>query len=347
MSEFESLLNSLHAGGELDSEGVFTIDMEQAMQKMAQFALPHPALGVLKLVQSGVAAGAGRIEVEVSRSLVQVKHDGKAPTESQLKNLFSYLFRKPTEKDKPLRDLAVAVSHALGHQVAGVEVSIEGYCQRWKTHQEVDTEDSPSTGNTLIRFTKGLKKVVKEFLDTPIPGPWSKPSLSEKSLVTDHCRCAPCTILLNDEEVTGSGKEQPVVLLVTLPEPGTPQFRAHPAAKTCHIVARGLEDGRLIFGADSLIRPGPHPGRLLASIAYQGDRGPLEVVFNQDGVDLEVRALGEQLKGPTTQARVVADGLPRDASDLRLVEGERLERRFTVIQRLTEQLSQRIDLEVP
>lgn len=341
MSEFERLLNSLHAGGELDSEGVFTVDMGKAMEKMAQFALPHPALGVLKLIQSAVATGASKIEVTVSRSLLQVEHDGRPPLESDLKRLFSFLFQKPSEKNRALRDLAVAVNHSLGHQVAWAEVITPTYHQRWLAHHEVETPEPGQTQGypVCVRIKKSLGKVVKDFLQTPLRGPWSKPTLSEESLILGHCRYGPCRIVFNEQPVSPEWHPFPVLLFITLPDSDRRQFLPHPGSKPFYIPARGIEDGRIIFGGESYIRPGLPQGALLASIGYLGEGGPLQVTFTQDGVDLEERVLAEVLTGPTTQARVVADGLPRDATDLRLVEGERLERRVTLLQRLTEELA--------
>lgn len=49
--------------GSLDSEGVFTLAQEKAVEKLSSFQLPRPEAWILKLLQAAVASGADRLEV--------------------------------------------------------------------------------------------------------------------------------------------------------------------------------------------------------------------------------------------------------------------------------------------
>ncbi len=62
--EKDDFVKLQRSAGQLDSEGVFTIDERHALLKLGAFQLPKPATWVLKLVQAAVAAGAPHMRIK-------------------------------------------------------------------------------------------------------------------------------------------------------------------------------------------------------------------------------------------------------------------------------------------
>lgn len=52
MSRIHEFIDEQRTDGEVDSEGIFTIDRERAREKLARFALPHPEEFILKFIQA-------------------------------------------------------------------------------------------------------------------------------------------------------------------------------------------------------------------------------------------------------------------------------------------------------
>lgn len=68
----EELLDAHREGGDQGSEGVFTLDRELARRKLAESGLSEPDLGLLKLVQLGLSAGAQGVGLQLSADKVQL-----------------------------------------------------------------------------------------------------------------------------------------------------------------------------------------------------------------------------------------------------------------------------------
>lgn len=63
-SELEDFLQNLHARGQLDSTGEFTLSREKALDKLAAFLLPRPTAWASKVVQAVVLSGAPALAIK-------------------------------------------------------------------------------------------------------------------------------------------------------------------------------------------------------------------------------------------------------------------------------------------
>lgn len=112
MDDIDGFLASQRESGQIDSEGVFTIALEKARQKLGQFQLEDPSFYLLKVVQAAVGAGTSRIEVHRSKEKLELLFDAPSPLgtpEVMLRALGS-----PVEvSDGPLRWLAIGFNSAL------------------------------------------------------------------------------------------------------------------------------------------------------------------------------------------------------------------------------------------
>ncbi len=94
--------------GILDSEGVFTVDWESALEKMAHFSLERPSAWILKIVQAAVGLRATTIKGHVlkqgARLEIRLPEDG--PSWNQVR---SAITEPDREAPLALRDLALGL----------------------------------------------------------------------------------------------------------------------------------------------------------------------------------------------------------------------------------------------
>lgn len=79
----ESFLTQSASSGSLDSEGQFTIDLENARRKTIEYGLDRPDKGLLKLVQAAVQADAVHLSVKVLRDELRLDILGSPELEQQ------------------------------------------------------------------------------------------------------------------------------------------------------------------------------------------------------------------------------------------------------------------------
>lgn len=129
----DDLLEQLQVEGQKDSSGRFTLDARSAAPKLRAFRLANPYFYVLKLVQSAVASGAGRIQVTCSRRGVHLVHDGKLDAE-HAEWLFHHGFSD--EAPEAVRLLAEGVGSAVGATAQSLELACwdgqRGIRQVWR-----------------------------------------------------------------------------------------------------------------------------------------------------------------------------------------------------------------------
>lgn len=91
MEGLDDLLEALHAGGQQDSTGRFTVAGQHALAKLRKFQFQEKHLYALPLYSSAVAAGARRVRASVGKKTFGLEHDGPALTRSQLEGLLDVL----------------------------------------------------------------------------------------------------------------------------------------------------------------------------------------------------------------------------------------------------------------
>lgn len=72
----DDMLEHLHQEGQFESQGHFTLDRRQALDKLSGFQLPTTHSWILKAVQSAVRLGAERIDIEVRYDHTRVRFWG-------------------------------------------------------------------------------------------------------------------------------------------------------------------------------------------------------------------------------------------------------------------------------
>ena len=115
MSGFPKFLKELHAAGQHDSEGTFTIDLESQRSKLERYRLPSANHFILCLLSAAVSSQASRFDVTPDGSDLHVSFDGHPFRRQELEKLDTFLFQTSTESLR-FRELAAALhaSRALG-----------------------------------------------------------------------------------------------------------------------------------------------------------------------------------------------------------------------------------------
>ena len=110
-SSLEGYLQSLSAEGEIDSEGVFTVDLSQGLNKMAQFQLPSPHHYVLRLVSVAALLKAKALDISGTSYQREFALEGEGFTAQEMRDLFaSFLSDSSLDcRVRALRNLALAI----------------------------------------------------------------------------------------------------------------------------------------------------------------------------------------------------------------------------------------------
>ncbi|MCA9781508.1 MAG: hypothetical protein KC800_32545, partial [Candidatus Eremiobacteraeota bacterium] len=74
----ENFLTQSASSGTLDSQGQFTIDLENARRKTIEYGLDRPDKGLLKLVQSAVQGEATSLVVKVLNDELRLEIQGSS-----------------------------------------------------------------------------------------------------------------------------------------------------------------------------------------------------------------------------------------------------------------------------
>jgi hypothetical protein len=126
----DDLLRPWRAEGQWDSQGSFTLDPAQAMEKLRAFALAQPRRYILNLVSWAVAAGATSFDVTARAGRLEVVTPGLPLSYGELRELFS---ERLTDEASLLswsalarRELTVATITASGLPQARVTLSGQG-----------------------------------------------------------------------------------------------------------------------------------------------------------------------------------------------------------------------------
>ena len=368
--ELEAVLTGLRSEGSLDSSGVFTVDLTKALPKLEKFQLPKPHFGLLKIVQSGVVAGADKIQCSFGTSAIRIEHNGKPPKPNELKEILSYLMaadQPPTERS--LRDLAIGVNTALARGGSWVEVGVlhdgEWVSQRWTKRDKSEQTAIPqhqksdmttrfvmqrTTGQMASQaWTTASKKDIFDMLSK------NRDSMDEDPrAIYDRCRHAPVDIFLDGVRLPDSPfgrvitkRWSPITVkqhrkanlleLYALCDEDSPHLLT--PADQSQASLKLYREGRIIDGVWSPLGPlQVLPNQKLARrrcYTVAGIRhsslSPGTVTLVKDGVDLTTMAPPNIPKG--VNAIVSAEGLKLDLSHFRIVEGPEIAERLSWLSR--------------
>ncbi len=356
-ADLARVLESLSSEGELNSSGVFTIDVRKALPKLEKFQLPKPHFGLLKIIQSAVASGARQVWAEFGATTIRIEHNGNPPDEHGIRHLLSYLMAKdqPTE-ERALRDLAIGVNTTLARGASWVEVSAkaeEGWVsQRWMSREESSQKEHEKdlSDKATVRF------VMRRTAGQTASQMWTKANRDIFALmggkrdamdedaraVYDRCRNSPIKVTINGRRVPPSTFGKRVLKRWS---PFT--VKEHRRRNLVEIYIQALQPSPHLLSVpeDTLARhrfyvEGEFDGALCSSlgrvqplkamslppqhtVAMIGIRSeptvPGEMVLVKDGVDLTRLAPRRLPKG--VSAVLAAEGLPLDLSQFRIRRG--------------------------
>ncbi len=118
-----SMLASLAAGGERESEGHFTLDEGKALEKLRRARLDRKAAYVLDLVRAGVAREAKELDIQWDDQDLIITFDGAPFEAEELESLGASVFGGGNDdRVWSRRHLALGLQGALGNDVREVEV---------------------------------------------------------------------------------------------------------------------------------------------------------------------------------------------------------------------------------
>lgn len=357
-ADLARVLESLSSEGELNSSGVFTIDVRKALPKLEKFQLPKPHFGLLKIIQSAVASGARQVWVEFTATTIRIEHNGQPPDEHGLRNLLSYLMAKdqPTE-ERTLRDLAIGVNTTLARGASWVEVSAKAE-EGWISQRWMSREESAQTEHKKDLSEKAtMRFVMKRTAGQTASQMWTKANRDIFALmggkrdamdedaraVYDRCRISPIKVTINDRRVPAStfGKRvlkrwspftvkehrrrNLVEIYVQSLQP-SPHLLSIPEESMARhrFYLEGEFDGKLC-NIQSRVRVLKNlslpPQHTVAMIGIRSEPTvPGDIILVKDGVEL-TRLAPRRLLPKGVSAVLAAEGLPLDLSQFRIRKG--------------------------
>lgn len=184
--------------GSLESSGVFTLSLDKAGEKLAQYRLHNPGLFVLNLVAAAVTGGASDFAVETRENITSFRFNAKSELEEeQIERLFAYIL----EPSAPayVRELALAVHGA--RSLPGRPTITLSVTTSTLSKELVLTE----SGHQLVEAVPRNRGVLLE-LKYPQQGSWSR-MFSRQSNRSDDilrhlfhfCRFAPLSMSNNGQ----------------------------------------------------------------------------------------------------------------------------------------------------
>lgn len=206
------LLEQLRGAGTLEARGRFTLDSEQAREKLRQFQLADPHRYVLLLVEAMVLAGASKLEFAIDADDVRLRCFCRPFTHEQLVDLYGSLFvsidpaldERARKHLRGLQQLAFALNSAMAlHprfvRVESVDAEGRGVLLELRPDQpdlvERIEQGEPGTRvHVRDRFRPGL---VVEFFRS-VGG-----KVAEQQLLRRHCRWSPTPIELDGATISG------------------------------------------------------------------------------------------------------------------------------------------------
>lgn len=114
MAAIDELIEGLSAEGRVESEGEFTLDRDQARDKLRQFQLEDPRRYVLELVQAAYLKGATEIRFDIDADDMILRFDGQPFDREDFDYLYGASFsRRQEPRIRARRQLAVGLNAAM------------------------------------------------------------------------------------------------------------------------------------------------------------------------------------------------------------------------------------------
>ncbi|MFU8804607.1 MAG: hypothetical protein ACNA8W_12410, partial [Bradymonadaceae bacterium] len=191
----------------------FTLARSRGIQKMRQFALADPHYYVLELIQASVANGATYIDIQCERSSVALSYVGGGYHESQLGQLFDFLFASREDVEHgDLRLLALGINALMLFEPAEIVIESGDGTLKGTTRVvikgredvvEVGTPQNALKGTYIRASGMNRRKIARRSsLENHELGP------PECRAIEDRCITAPVPILVNGHPIFGYSSQR-------------------------------------------------------------------------------------------------------------------------------------------
>lgn len=202
MANASDIISELRSGGEVDSEGQFTLDRDMARRKLHSFQLVEPLSYVLLLVQAAVLKGAHAIQFDVGGFELRMQFDGRQFTKSELEGIYDETFAATQRKDESSDDaearrhLAWGLGAAISSQASLVSVESGNTCLELRPNKpdRLNALAEPATG-TRIRVRRPYSSFRRFFAS--LSG-----DLVEERLLRERCFHSRVQISLSDKRIS-------------------------------------------------------------------------------------------------------------------------------------------------
>lgn len=144
----DEFVASFYEGARLDSQGVFTIDLEQRSRKLQKYQLSQPEFFVLSLVRSATLGGAQHIALEHKGVHISLSFDGRPFTHDELRVVCEMLNQESVVGGSPrLQTLGYALLLAANLTHGGLSFQSAGYTllrqrRSWRIHETESSHGS-------------------------------------------------------------------------------------------------------------------------------------------------------------------------------------------------------------
>ncbi|MGE0492943.1 MAG: protein kinase [Vulcanimicrobiota bacterium] len=200
-SPLDDYLKELTDQGTVDSQGVFTLDLAKAFEKLQRFRLARPSFYLLKFVQAAVAARSSRLEVTVRADLVDLSFELDHDLFDDVGAAANLLQQPESAPHGPIRHLVLGLSSALGVAHASFLWSVIGPNRGQVLMIEGQTiRLSPPTayaGQGRVRRCRFM--LVRRAVRMMVTADDARAFVSERDTIKERCCCAPLALFLNGE----------------------------------------------------------------------------------------------------------------------------------------------------
>ncbi|MFH2010808.1 MAG: hypothetical protein ABI333_29675 [bacterium] len=215
----DALVEQLRADGHEVSDGEFTLDRAVAREKLRQFQLADPWSYCLELVQAAVLKGASKIDLEVERTRLRMRFDGRPFGRVDFEELYGAMFSKQDDVEiHARRQLAVAVNAAQAlaprriHIVSGDGESATELELRPGEDDRIESLDGVSWTEVQVEYG-----ALPE--GTPHASSRREGARHTAELIRERCRYARIEVRLNDEVISTGFTLPEAVASVEIQEP--------------------------------------------------------------------------------------------------------------------------------
>lgn len=229
----DDLISALCAGGRVDSHGSFTLDREQAREKLRAFQVAEPHRYVLHIVALAVLRGATALDFEIDSDDLWARFDGAPLSAQDFEDLYGASFAEsPDDVERARQQLALAIHAALALEPRRVSITSGPPEARVRLVARPGAEDrveqAAAGEGTEIHVKLALGSVVGRFFRR------LRGQLPEVLALRERARHAPIPITLGGEGLSAG---------IAAAVPGL-----------THAITLADTDGRTCFAG---MRPGP------------------------------------------------------------------------------------------